>query len=125
MGVLYPVFIEPREGPPAPGEKKGTENNKAALLSLIYTGGIPTGPHEAFHRKETYDFWVRSTSPQLAKQIDNRLWELLQDQRDWDMEGLHVIESLQWRPLQPVGSGPQGYSYTVSYIFELYADSGI
>ena len=124
-GMILPIFIEPREGPPAPGELKGDENNEKAVLSLIYTGGIPTGVLEKFHRKETFDFWVRSRSAQLAKQVDDRLRLLLHDQRDWSMDGLQVIESLSWRPMQPVGSGPQGYSYTLSYIFELYAESGI
>ena len=123
-GDLYPIFIEPREGAPAPGERKGTENNAKAILSLVYTGGIVTGPYNKFRRKETFDFWVRSTDPQLAKLIDDRLRLLLHDQRGWNMDGLEVIESLSWRPMQPVGSGPQGYSYTLSYIFELYADSG-
>lgn len=123
-GSLYPVFVEPREGAPAPGQRKGNEDNTEAVLSLVYTGGIPTGPLESFHRRETFDLWVRSKGPQLAKQIDNRLWKLLHDKRDWDMDGLTVIESLQWRPMQPLGNDPQGYTYIVSFIFELYAESG-
>lgn len=124
-GVLYPVFIDPREGPPAPGEKKGTENNKTGMVALVYTGGVPTGTLEKFHRKKTFDFWVRTTTPQLAQRIDDRLCLLLHDKRDWDMAGLQVIESMEWRPLQPVGHGPQGYSYTVTYLFELYAEGGL
>jgi hypothetical protein len=124
-GTLYPVFIDPRDGPPAPGERSGNENNSAAVLSLIYTGGIPTGTLEKFRRRSTFDFWVRSKTPQLAGQIDSRLRLLLHDKRNWDMAGLSVIESLEWRPMQPVGNGPEGYSFTLSYIFELYAEGGL
>lgn len=123
-GSLYPVFLEPREGAPAPGELKGEENNDAGVVSLFYTGGIETGPLEKFHRKETFDFWVRTKQPQLAKRIDDRLRLLLHDKREWDMAGLTVIESLRWRPLQPIGHGPEGYSYTVSFLFELYSETG-
>lgn len=123
-GTLFPVFLEPREGTPAPGEPKGVENNAAGILGLIYTGGIITGPLEKFRRKVTFDFWVRTMPPQLAQTIDNRLRLLLHDKRNWDMAGLTVIESRSWRPLQPIGHGPQGYSYTLSYLFELYAESG-
>lgn len=124
-GDLYPIFIEPREGAPAPGEAKDDENNEKAILSLVYTGGIPTGPYNKFRRKETFDFWIRSMNPPLAKQIDDRLRLLLHDKRGWSMDGLEVIESLSWRPMQPIGSGPQGYSYTLSYVFELYAEGGL
>lgn len=122
-GDEFPIVIEPREGAPAPGEMKGTENNAAAIVSLFYTGGIITPPLEKFHRKETFDFWIRvAKSPQLAKQIADRLRLLLHDKRGWNMDGLEVIESLAWRPMQPVGSSAQGYSYTLSFIFELYAE---
>ena len=124
-GALYPVFIEPRDGPPAPGERSDNENNADAIVSLIYTGGISTGVLEKFHRKLTFDFWIRSRTPQLAAAIESRLRFLLHDKRNWDMAGLSVIESLEWRPMQPVGNGPEGYGYTLSYLFELYAEGGL
>lgn len=124
-GTQYPMFIDPREGPPAPGERKGTENNDNAILSLVYTGGFTFPPHNKFRRKPTFDFWIRTKSPVLAAEIDSRLRVLLHDKRDWDMAGLQVIESQLWRPMQPVGSGPQGYSFTVSYALELYSDEGL
>jgi hypothetical protein len=123
-GELLPVFIEPRAGAPAPGAPSCKEDNATCIVSLFYTGGFPTGPFEKFHRKETYDFWVRSASPQLAKRVDERLWQLLHDKRGWNMDGLEVIESMQWRPLQPIGNDPGVYSYTLSYLFELYAETG-
>lgn len=124
-GDLLPMFIDPREGPPAPGEKKGTENNSTGILSLVYTGGVATGPLEKFHRRETYDIWIRTMTPQLAKHVADRLRLLLHDKRDWNMDGLQVIESMEWRPMQPVGHGPQGYSYTVTYLLELYSEGGL
>ena len=123
-GTRYPIVIEPREGAPAPGELRGVENNLQGILSLFYTGGIETGTLEKFRRKEIFDFWVRTKSPQLAQEIKDRLRKLLHDRRNWDMDGLTVIESKLWRKLQPVGHGPQGYSYTISFLFELYAESG-
>lgn len=123
-GMLLPVFIEPIDGAPAPGQRTGTEDNKHAVISLVYTGGFVTGPYEKFRRKETYDLWIRSKTPQLAKIIDNRLWKLLHDKRDWDMAGLTVIESMQWRPLQPIGTDPGVYSFICSYVLELYSETG-
>lgn len=124
-GSLLPVFIEPRDGAPAPGDRKSQENNTNGMLSLFYTGGIETGVLEKFHRKETFDFWIRTSKSQLAKRVDDRLRELLHDKRNWDMAGLMVIESMRWRPMQPIGHGPKGYAFTVSYLFELYAEGGI
>jgi hypothetical protein len=124
-GKLYPLFIEPRDGAPAAGERQGDENNKDAILSLFYTGGIPMGTLEKFRRRTTFDVWIRVRSPQTAKRIDDRLRLLLHDKRDWDMDGFQVIESLEWRAMQPIGNGPEGYAYVVSYLFELYADGGL
>jgi hypothetical protein len=121
---IYPLMIQPREGAPAPGELKGNENSDRAVVSMFYTGGVETGPYNKFRRKEVFDFWMRTRDPQDAKLIDDRIRVLLHDKRGWNMDGLEVIESLRWRPMQPVGSGPNGYSYTSGYIFELYADSG-
>lgn len=123
-GAELPVFIEPREGTPAPGDPKRNEDNSTGIIGLVYTGGIITGVLEKFRRKVTFDFWVRTTTPQLAQAVDSRLRLILHDRRNWDMAGLTVIESRQWRPLQPIGHGSQGYSYTLSYLFELYASSG-
>lgn len=123
-GELLPIFLEPRDGAPAPGQRTGSEDNSSCVVSVFYTGGFPTRAFEKFHRKETYDFWVRASSPQLAKRVDERLYQLLHDKRGWDMDGLQVIESMQWRPMQPVGNDPGVYSYTLSYLLELYAETG-
>jgi hypothetical protein len=119
-GVKPPMWLEPRNGAPAPGEGDSpTEIGHDAVLSAFVTGGIPARPREVELRKDVVDIWIRVAAANLAFDIEEQLRAAIVDRVDWTMGGLHIGESLQWRsPLQRLESGPQGWTFVSSYIFE-------
>lgn len=120
-GALPPFWREPRNGAPAPGEGSSpVEIGADATVSAFLTGGIPSRPYESFWRKDIVDLWVRTKTAPTAIQLDAQIRAALIDKRAWDMAGLLIIESEQWRPFQRLGSDAQGFTYVVSYLFETY-----
>lgn len=115
-GALPPLVLEPRNGAPAPAE--GDFEDEDLVISAFIASGIPSVRHEGFIRTDAVDFWVRATTPRDAVAFDQELVPLLHDKRGWDMAGLEVIESLQFRALQRLSSGPQGWTFTTEYTFE-------
>ena len=118
-GALPPIWREPRDGTPAPGETVGSsvEMNPDAVLGLVKVGGTPPPRHEGFIRWDHVDIWVRVRKAPMAHDLETDIRALLNDKRGWVMAGLLVNESLLVRDLQPVGSSPSGYDYTMEYQF--------
>jgi hypothetical protein len=122
-GDLPPMWNQPRRGVPAPGEGDNpVEVGAHAVLGAFVTGGIAPKPYEAFLRRDTVDIWFRVDLAPLAFDLEQQVRKQLIDKRDWLMDGLRIVECLQWRPLQPLGSDDQAFDFNVSYIFELFAE---
>lgn len=121
-GAAPPLWIAPRDGTPAPGEgSDATEKGSDAVLSIVRTGGIPGDSYESFLRKPTVDIRLRTRTAKIAYDIDMLLRDALHDKRAWDMAGLTVVESLQFRELQSLGSDAQSFDFVTEYVFELWA----
>lgn len=115
------MWLEPREGVPAPGEgQNATERGTNAVLGAYVTGGIPSQPYEAMLRKDTIDVWFRTTTAPRAFALYQALFDALADKRDWDMAGLTVIETLEFRPLQRLGSDQQAFNFVWTLLVERY-----
>jgi hypothetical protein len=125
-GVAHPLYIQPRLGAPAPGEAPprgdpaGPEVDADVVLALFPTGGFSPGPYEAAWRLPTVDLRIRSRKAYMARQVEEPISLALVDKREWMMGSLQVIESLMWRPLQPLGSDAQGFDHVVSYRFQVF-----
>jgi hypothetical protein len=121
-GAAPPMWLEPRDGVPAPGEgENATEIGPTTVVGAYLTGGIPPRPYMAMLRRDTVDVWLRSQRAPLNFQLEVAIRTAVIDRRDWTMAGLQVVESLMWRPLQRLESGPQGYTHIFSLIFETYS----
>lgn len=121
-GPLPPIWREPQNGTPAPGEKLGAdvEIGANAVIGLVKATGVPPRRHEGFLRFDHVLIWLRVRKAPMAHDLETDLRALLNDKRNWDMAGLLVNESLMFTDLQPVGSGPWGYDYTTEYQFILW-----
>lgn len=123
-GSLPPLWREPRDGAPAPGERDGIANNDAAVVSIFNTGGIG---RQAFNpwRYRTVDFWLRVKSAPDYEELSDAISDaFLGDQGakfGWTMAGLQVIESSEWRPWGRLGADAQGWTYVGSFAFQVYA----
>lgn len=122
-GPKPPLWLEPALGIPAPGEgAEGVEIGADVVLGAFRVGGFPFeragGP---IIRRISVDLRMRARKPSYAFAVDGQLYHLLHDQQAWDMAGLTVIESLQVRELQRLGSDKSSFDYVTEYQFECYA----
>lgn len=124
-GSVPPIWREPRDGTPAPGEGSDpTQTGTDAVVAVYLTGGIPARRFEAWRRIDAIDVHIRARTSPLAKRIarDIRAAVIgtgIAPAVAFTMGGLQVIEALEWRPLQPLPV-PQGFSFMTAYLFESY-----
>ena len=121
-GAAAPLFLAPANGVPAPGEGASPALAPDLVVGAYRTGGFPPARHLPEFRTWTVDFRIRARLAAHAEEFETQLTAALIDRFVWPMGELTVIESQQWRELQPLGSDHQGYEYVVAYWFELYAE---
>ncbi len=126
-GAAHPLWLEPRDGAPAPGEGvSATEKDANLVISAFLATPIPRGVFEAEFRTDVIDVWIRSAKASTAHDFEPLLRTAIigatYGKRDWMMGGVRIIESREWRAMQRLGSSPQGFTYVISYLFERYAN---
>lgn len=120
-GTAPPMWLEPRNGTPAPGAGDNpTEVGDPTVLAAFLGTGIAPKRHEGFIRTDAVTIWVRTRTAPLAHQIEKQLRAALNDKRGWAMAGLQVNESLLFRDLQRVGFDNQGYSGNTEYFMFIW-----
>lgn len=112
-GPLPVLVIDPRDGVPAPAAV-GSD----AVIGAMVTGGIPASVRIPELRKDIVDFWFRTTTSPRAFVLEEQIRAALIDKTDWQMAGMHINETLQWRPLQRFQSNADAYTYISAYIFD-------
>lgn len=127
-GPPHPMFLEPRDGCPAPGEKKGAEDDSGLMAAAFWTGGPPALRQQGFKRTVVVDVWLRAKKPTLAYAVDVAIFTALHGttgagKQGWTMGGLYVIESLQQGQLRRLGADGQAYNFITTYSFEVYDES--
>lgn len=124
-----PMWLEPRNGVPAPGEgQNATERGTTAVLGAFVSGGIPPGDYDTFQRTDAVDIRLRTSNPMVAQDLEAEIRDALLDsqglgygKRNWSMDGMHIIETRMFRDLQRLGSDDQSYDWVVEYTFQRYA----
>lgn len=125
-GALPPLWLEPADGPPAPGEATGSGGDDTTIVSAFRTGEVPRSPGQGYSDRAIVDFRIRSKDARVGPDLVDRLSDLfapapLGVRHDWSMGGLQLLESRQWRPIARLGSSrAQGFEWVVAYLFELY-----
>lgn len=119
-GPAAPMWLEPRQGVPAPGDKQPPERGDDAVLGAFVTGGIPPRAYESWQRRPIVDLRFRTINAVRAHELDELIRAQLIDRRNWLMGGLRVIESQLWRDFQPLIFDEQAFTYVAAYVFQLY-----
>lgn len=120
-GPGHPLWLEARNGVPAPAEgDDSVETDPDAVLGAFRASGIAPAPYDSGTRIDFVDLWIRVAKAPTADVIEKQLRAALLDKRNWTMDTLTVIESLIYREMQRYGSGPDGFDYVVSYSFQTY-----
>lgn len=130
-----PLWLDPRDGAIAPGDRDGVEGEKLdgsaspLVLSAVRVSGLPAARHEgAYKRWDGIDLHYRSTRSIDAQELEPRIREAFLGrgrERDFDLGGRRCIEAVEFRPFQPLYAGPQGYAYVHGWLFDLYVEDPV
>src|SRR5688500_7768018 len=118
------MWLDPdRRGTPAPGDipqgGNATEMGDPVVMAVRRATGLPPRRLENFLRHDRVDLIYRTRSAAQADPIEQAIRTVLNDERGWDMAGLHVEESLMTRDLARVAATPEaGFVFTQEYSFE-------
>jgi hypothetical protein len=115
---LPPAFLDPRDGVPGPGDRKGTEAGTNLTLGINRATGVPTSRFAGQLRLDAVEFVIRGRKPQHAGDFELALQPLLHDQRGYDLGGIRIEESLLFRGFQPIEHTSQAYTATMEFTFE-------
>jgi hypothetical protein len=121
-GSLPVLWLEPRLGTPAPGETpvggSAAQAHATAVVGAFLTNGFAPAPYMSFMRQPIVDLRIRTTTALAAEQLELAITAALIDRRDFMLGAMYVIECEQWRALQRLGSGPQGFEFVTAYWFQ-------
>lgn len=121
-GAAPPLWLEPLEGVPAPGEgDAGTTVGPTLVLGAFIAGGIASRPYESFWRRDHVDLWFRGKKATDCLSAEPAIRAALVDKRNWAMSSLTIIDSGEWRPMQPLERDEQGFTYVAAYWFETFS----
>jgi hypothetical protein len=123
-GAAPPLWLQPRQGAPAPGERPAngtdTEIGPDVVAAADISGGFPTGRFQSAWRFPIVEVRIRSRTAPLGEDLEAAITAAVIDRTNWTMGGLQVIESRHWRALTPVASDEQSFDFLVAYAFEIY-----
>lgn len=123
-GPLPPMWLNPRYGPIYPGQKPdkatATEVGPDEVVSAFRVAGVPSIRHEGFMRVMGVDLHITVRRAFDATQMEEALYRELHDRRGWQMAGIFIQESLQFRDLQLVASDDNGFHYTTEFLFWVF-----
>lgn len=122
-GALPPMWLDPKQGTPAPGEGQGTEISADAVVGayLNPAGGIPARPFESSLRADIVEFRLRTKTAPRAVVLEKAIRAALIDRRNFDLAALRVVDCEEWRALTRLATRDDAYEYLFSYVFWLYA----
>jgi hypothetical protein len=123
-GSAPPLWLEPRNGVPAPGEgQNSTERGADAVLGVYLNpaGGIPARPFESSMRADVIELRYRTSKASVAADLEQQVRAALIDKRDLIFGSQRVIDIEEWRALTRIGSDDQGFEFLSSYVIWQYA----
>jgi hypothetical protein len=121
---LPPLWLARRDGVPEPGtDVQGLhpdERHATAQLELRRASGIGSRPYEGMLENHFLEFRFRTTTAPIAYDTHKAIRAQLDDKRNWNCGGFQVHQSLLFRDLQVIDSGPEGFEHVSEYHFVLW-----
>ena len=123
--AAHPLWVEPLNGTPAPGEKSGVNNDVDRTLGAYQTNGPPSKQFESGYRSDIIDLEFRTKRPEILPgtfALEKLIRAAIIDKRNWDLADLRILQSYEWRAMQRVNSDEAtGYVHSAAYLFYHYA----
>lgn len=126
-GAAPPMWLDRRNGLPAPGEPKDATGDRAtevgpnAVVGADFQSGIPATAFESFFRKRGVRITFRTLNGGLANDIERQVRAAIADRRNFQMGARTVIDCEEWAPFRELARDDQATTYAADYIFEVYA----
>lgn len=123
-GGVPPMWVDPRNGVPAPGEgQNATEKDDNIVLGAFLNlgGGIPARMMESSIRADTIEVRYRVKTAPLVEGIERQIRGAVLDKFDQWFATERIIATQEWRALTEIDSGEQGFEYLSSYVIWRYA----
>lgn len=130
-GSAPPLWMEPSDGAPAPGEKAGVENDAGTVLTVFAPDEVLGGGN--WQQQHEIDVWVRTKGNgavtrayDVEQAIRDRIIGADEFRIDFDLapgtpQAMRIIEARVYAGLRRLGSDPeQGYTHLVSYALTVY-----
>lgn len=128
---LPPAWKHPDDGAVGPGDasdadRPATTHDDGLVVSLMMAPGIPPLPGEEERRRDGVDIVFRANAVPAIVDLEAEIRARLVGQdpggrTDWQMAGLYVIQSTQYRPFQPLAATAGIFTFLVGYVFEIRA----
>ena len=131
-GALPPMHVEPRDGPPAPGERESPEADGELVVTLRLSGEMPEAPRDAYRRRVVVDVIYRSAGTlglMAGRDLDAAIRARLVERDDplgftLDAAGslpTFVLDAQVWGGLGPVSNVAGVRTDQAKYMLEVFA----
>lgn len=121
-GPLPPLWREPRDGVPAPGEgDSASEVGATLVVGAFIATGIPPKPYEGFIRTDAVELIIRASKASLLKPFEEQVREAVNDRRNFYMGTLWVESAYLFRDMAIIDrSTDGGWTASLQYLFSLW-----
>lgn len=132
VGALPALHVEPRDGPPAPGEREAPETTGELVVTLRLSGELAEPARDAYRRRVVVDVIYRSigTAGLIAgRALDAAIRARLVERDDplgytLDAGGTHptfLLDAQVWGGLGPVADTAGVRTEQAKYLLEAFA----
>lgn len=125
VGPLPPLWLAPKNGVPEPGSDVQSlhpnETHATTQIGAWRATGMGSRPYEGMLEHYFIEFRFRTTTSPAAYDVHKLIRAQLDDKRNWNCAGFQVHQSLLFRDLQVLSSGPEGFEHSSEYHFVLWA----
>lgn len=117
-GSAPPMWLERKQGVPAPGEgDNATEIGATLVLGAFMATGIPPRPYEGFIRTDGVQLILRADNASRLRPLEEAIRELVNDRRDFILgSGLWIESMYLFRDMSIIDRDPeQGCTASLEY----------
>lgn len=130
---LPPAWRHPDDGAIGPGDARDqarpdVAHDDGTVVSIFFAPGIAPASGEEERRRDGIDIVIRANAVPPIMDLEAAIRRSLLGnppapggRTDWVMDGLYVIQCVQWSPLQPVAASNDVFTFRVGYLFETRA----
>lgn len=123
-GVGPTLWIEPKNGLVAPGIKPGDNASMMdpdLTVGISRDAGVPSEFNEGFIRRIRIDFKLYARKAPFAQEWEPRLYNLIHDAYQYDLNQVVCLQSHQFADLSPLLADNTGFQFITRYMFWLWA----